>query len=269
MIWSGSSFALLALAALAAAQQPLAPGELALRVGIDQNRGAELPLDARFVDHEGREIALGELFSGRPVVLAFVYYRCPMLCTEVLNGLVRALKPVSLTPGRDFDVVVISIDPRETSELAREKRARYLSLYDRGEGDGWHFLVGAEAHVRRASDVAGFRYVPDPGTDQYAHAGGIMVATAEGVLSHYFYGVEYSPRDLRFALVEASEGRIGTLADAFLMLCFHYDPATGRYGFAIQTALRVGCVGTVLALAVSIAWMRRRESAKRLRSLHA
>jgi protein SCO1 len=259
----------LALAAPVSGLQTLAPGELASQVRIDQELGAALPLDARFVDQDGRKLALGELFADRPVVLAFVYYRCPMLCTEVLNGLVRALKAMSLEPGSDFDVVVISIDPRETSELAAEKRSRYLALHGSDGGEGWHFLVGAEPEVTRATGAAGFRFVRDPVTDEYAHASGIMVATAAGVLSHYFYGVEYSPRDLRFALVEASEGKVGTLADAFLMLCFHYDPATGRYGFAIQSALRIACIGTVVALTVSIAWMRRRESARRPRSVEA
>jgi protein SCO1/2 len=185
-----------------------------------------------------------------------------MLCTEVLNGLVRALRAVDLAPEEDYRLVAISIDPRETPELAREKEARYLLLYDADDDtaeSGWRFLVGTQDAVDRATDAAGFRYVYDERSDQYAHASGVLVASGGGVLTHYFYGIEYAPRDLRLALVEASEGRIGTLVDAFLMMCFHYDPATGRYGFAIQSALRVAGIATVVVLAGAIARMRARE----------
>jgi protein SCO1/2 len=260
-----SSAILAALALACFAPQGLGPGALAEGVGIDQHLGERLPLEARFLDENGRELALGELVRERPLVLAFVYYRCPMLCTEVLNGLVRALKVVSFLPGHDYDVVAISIDPGETSELAAEKEAHYAALFGSSHAnaaEGWHFLVGSEEAIASATRAAGFRYLRDPASGQYAHASGILVITPEGTISRYFYGVDYSPRDLRLALVEASQGKIGTLSDAFLMLCFHYDPATGRYGIAIQRIIRASGVATVVALASGILWMRRRERSR-------
>lgn len=217
-------------------------------VGIEQRIGARLPLDARFVDETGREIALGDLFGRRPVVLALVYYECPMLCNLVLNGLVAALKGVALRPGEDFEVVAVSIDPEETPELARAKRDGYAARLGGRAAEGMHFLVGAEDAIQRTSKAVGFRYAYDPAEDEYAHAAAIVVATPEGDLARYFYGVEYAPRDVRLALVEASSGRLGTVVDQVLLLCFHYDPARGRYGLAILNAIRLGGGLTVLLL---------------------
>jgi protein SCO1/2 len=199
------------------------------------------------------------------VILAFVYYECPMLCTLVLNGLVSALRAVELEPGRDFDVVAIGIDPDETSELARAKQARYLDEYGKPEtAGGWHFLTGAEPEIRRVADAAGFRYAYVPEKDEYAHASGVVVATPDGRLARYFFGIEYPPRDLRLALVEASDGKIGTLVDQVLLLCYHWDPLTGRYGLAIMNVIRFLGGLTVLGLVVFVgrALLRDRRAAR-------
>jgi protein SCO1/2 len=237
---------LLALTAPAGAQ---AGGPPPPDVGIDQRLGEALPLDARFLDEQGRELPLVELFGERPVILALVYYECPMLCTLVLKGLCAALADVSLAPGVDYDVVAVSIDPGETPELARAARDAFAARLGGAEAArGLHFLCGAEPEIARLAGAAGFRYAYDPATDQYAHAAGVMVVTPEGRLARYFYGIDYPPRDLRLALVEASAGRIGSLVDQVLLLCLHYDPATGRYGLAVQNALRLGGGATVLLL---------------------
>ena len=235
-------------------------------VGFDQRLGERLPRDARFRDEEGREIALGALFDERPIVLALVYYRCPMLCTLVLNGLVASLQAVDLEAGRDFRVIAVSIDPRETPELAAEKRARVVASYGRaGSEGGWRFLTGDEESIRSLAGAAGFRYAYDERADEYAHASGVVVATPEGELSHYFYGVEYSAPDLRLALVEASQGRIGTAVDRLLLLCYHYDPMTGTYGVVILTVIRMFAILTVVLMAVLVFGLLRRER----RTLHA
>lgn len=248
---------MLAIALSLAAQlgaEPLTQFDPLNEVRLEQRLGEPLPLDARFVDESGRPVRLGELFGERPVLLALVYYECPMLCNLVLNGVVEALNSIPFRPGEDFELVVISIDPLETPELALKKRANYLGLYDHGESDaGWHFLVGEEAHIRAVADAVGFRYFYDPGIDEYAHASGIVLATPDGRLSRYFYGVKYEAQDLRLGLVEASEGTIGGAVEQILLLCFHYDPATGRYGFAVHTALRVGgflTAGTLIAFLI-------------------
>jgi protein SCO1/2 len=229
-------------------------------VGIDQKLGAALPLDLPFRDDQGRDVRLGDCFGGKPVVLALVYYECPMLCTLVLNGLVSGLDVVSLTAGSDFDVVAVSIDPDETPGLAAAKKREYVARYGRAGSDrGWHFLTGSEAAIRDLAAAAGFRYRYDAATGQYAHAAGIMVATPEGKLARYFYGVEYPPRDLRLGLVEASAGRIGTVVDQLLLFCYQYDPATGTYGAAAFGLLRAGGALTVLALGAYLAAMWRRE----------
>ena len=234
---------------------------VALDVGFDPRLGTALPLDARFRDESGDETSLGRLLDGRPVVLALVYYECPMLCNLILDGLVRALREVPLAPGEDFQVIAISIDPTETPAAAERRRDALLER-EGWDASGWHFWVGETAEIRRVADAAGFRYAYDAAREEYAHASGILVATPEGVLSHAFFGVDYRGDHLRLALVEASSGEIGTLADRLLLLCFHYDPTRGRYGLAIQRALRVGGIGTVLALAAGVTCMRRRERAR-------
>ncbi|TAH37382.1 MAG: SCO family protein [Planctomycetota bacterium] len=237
-----------------------AQSQILSQVRVDQRLGETVPLDLRFRGEDGAEVRLGDCFRDRPVLLALVYYECPSLCSMVLNGLVDGLREVGFTPGADFEVVIASIDPGETPELAAAKKQAYLGRYGRPEtAAGWHFLTGTQDPIARLADAAGFRYVYDASTDQYAHGAVIYTLTPAGVLSRYLFGVDYPPRDLRLALVEASEGRIGTLADAVLLRCYHYDPESGRYGFAIFTALRVGAAVTLLGLAALIFLLLRRE----------
>ncbi len=235
------------------------------RIDWEQRPGARLPLALSFTDHEGRERALGECFAGRPVVLALVYYECPMLCDLVFQGLVESLRAIDYRPGRDFDVLALSIDPGETPELARAKRESCLERYGRAEtAGGWRFLVGREEHVRSVAEALGFGYSYVPERDEWAHAAGISVVTADGVVSRALFGVEFAPRDLRFALIEASQGKIGTPVEQFLLRCFHYDPARGRYGFAILSAVRLLGLAVVLGLCLTIArWLRRERRRSR------
>jgi protein SCO1/2 len=218
-------------------------------VRFDQRLNEQLPLATRFKDEEGREVTLGDYFGRKPVVLAFVYYECPMLCTQVLNGLTTSLTVLDETVGRDFDVVAISFDARETPALASGKKRAHLDRYKRPESAaGWHFLTGDEASIKAVTSAAGFNYVWDAKTQQFAHPSGIIVATPDGKLSRYFFGIEYAPRDVKFALIESSAGRIGNAIDQLLLYCYHYDPATGSYGFVAMGAVRVGGALTVLAL---------------------
>ncbi len=217
---------------------PVLPPALA-GVGIDQKLNAPVPLDLHFRDEAGRSVPLATYFHGKPVLLALVYYRCPMLCTQILNGVETSLKAVSLNPGQDFEVVSVSFDPQDTPETAGGKRKSVLQRYGRpGTEKGWHFLTGNEPEIRALTNAAGFRYKFDPVTQQFAHASAIMILTPEGRLSRYYYGVEYSPRDLRLGLVEASANKIGTPVDEILLFCFHYDPATGKYGAVAMNMLR-------------------------------
>ncbi|MEW6319534.1 MAG: SCO family protein [Acidobacteriota bacterium] len=257
-----------------AAAQPEAPGlrpapgqvssavpDALKGVSFDQNLDAALPLDAAFRDEEGRPVRLGDYFGRRPVVLAFVYYECPMLCTQVLNGLARTLEAMDETVGREFDVVTVSFDPRETPVLAAGKKKVYLDRYAReGAGTGWHFLTGDEPSIRALTDAAGFHYAWDERTSQFAHASGIVVATPDGRVSRYFFGIEYAPRDLKFALMESSAGRIGSAVDKLLLYCYHYDPQTGSYSFVAMNAVRMGGAVTLVALVGFVVVMIRRES---------
>ena len=229
-------------------------------VGIEQHLDTQLPLDAVFRDETGREVKLGDYFGEQTVVVALVYYRCPMLCTQVLNGFLKSSQAVPLEIGRDYQVVTVSFDPRETPELAAEKKASYVRAYRRdGAAQGWHFLTGDRQSIDRLTSAIGFHYRFDPKSDQFAHASGIALATPGGRLSRYFYGIEYSPDDLRLGLVESSSGRIGSLVDQVLLLCFHYDPLTGKYGLVIADALRMAGLLTVLLLGSFLVVMYRRE----------
>ena len=233
-------------------------------VGLDQHLGEEVPRDLAFVDEAGRSVRLGDYFDERPLILTLNYYQCPMLCTLELNGLVGSLKTMSLEPDRDFRIVTVSINPQEGPALAAEKKAVYVKDYARaGAVSGWHFLTGEESSIQELARRVGFRYAFDAASGQYAHAAGIVVLTPSGRISRYFYGVDYAPRDLRLALVESSEGKIGSLADKVLLFCFHYDPATGRYSMAALRAMRLGGVLTALVLGVMILRMLRRERARR------
>jgi protein SCO1 len=220
------------------------------QVAFEQNLNAQLPLETPLRDESGRAVTFGDYFGKKPVVLLFVYFECPMLCKVELNGLVRNLRALSLSAGREFDIVTVSIDPREDAKLASAKKRGYVKWYDREGADaGWHFLTGEEPAIRRLTGVAGFRYTYDAKSDQYAHPAGLIVATPGGRISRYIYGVDFPANDLRLALVEASSGKIGSPVDRLLLTCFHYDPSTGRYNFAIMSAIRILGTGTALALA--------------------
>jgi len=229
-------------------------------IGFDQNIDQLVPLDVAFNDESGRRVALGEYFGKRPVVLVFAYYDCPMLCTQVINGLSTALNVLSLEPHNDFEIVTVSFNPKDTPATAAAKKATYLERYRHpGAAAGWHFLSGDQAAIDRLTKAAGFRYVWDEPTKQFAHPTGVIVLTPDGRLARYLFGIEYGPRDLRLALVEASAGRVGNPVDALLLYCYHYDPMTGRYGLMVMRALRIAGVATVLALGTFIIVMVRRE----------
>ncbi|HEX5446626.1 MAG TPA: SCO family protein [Pirellulales bacterium] len=267
-----SLLAFLSLLAVASAQRPFgtdayrAPANqgqvagLVSQIGIDQRLGEQLPLDLELRDETGQTVKLGDYFREQPVVLMLVYYRCPMLCTQVANGFLKSSQAIKYAIGHDYQVVTVSFDPRETTELAAEKKASYVRAYRReGAAAGWHFLTGDEEALRRLTESVGFRYRYDPKSDQYAHASGIMVATPDGKLSRYFYGIEYEPSYLRMALIESSQGRIGTPVEKVLLMCFHYDPLTGKYGLAIAAALRLGGALTMLLLGGFLIAMYRKE----------
>jgi len=229
-------------------------------VGIDQRLGEALPLDLRVTSSEGAQRSVRELIGGRPTILAFVYYDCPQLCGEVLSGLARAMRMLRLELGEEYAVLALSIDPKETPTLAAEKRARFLRSMDWPvESRGFEFATADLPTIEALASAAGFRYALDVPSGEYAHAGGLMIATPEGKLSHYFYGIEYAPKDLRLALVEASQGRIGNLVDRALLLCMHYDPSTGAYGFAVIGTLRALGLFTVLGLGIFVARALARE----------
>ena len=233
-------------------------------VGIDQKLNQQLPLDLVFRDENGKDIKLGEFFGKKPVLLSLVYYQCPMLCNQVLNGMVTAFKVMAFKPGEEFEVVTVSFDPRETPELAAAKKKTYVDYLPEpkrsGAASGWHFLTGDEASIKRITEAVGFRYHFDEATNQFAHASGVFVATPQGKLARYFYGIEYAPRDLRFGLIEAAENKIGSPVDQLLLYCFHYDPATGKYGAAIMNLMRLGGVVTVIAIVGLLLMLRRRGS---------
>ena len=231
-------------------------------VTFEQRLDTRLPLDARFRDESGRDVALGDYFGKRPVVLAFVYYSCPMLCTQVLNGVSSAVKAMPFTVGEDFDVVYVSFDPADTPKAAAEKKRAQLADYKQAAtAAGWHYLTGNKESITRVTSAAGFSYRWDEASGQFAHVSGVLVTTPDGRLSRYFYGVEYSPKELRMALVESGEGQIGSAVDQLLLYCYHYDPATGRYGVIAMNLVRLGGAITLVLLVGFIWLMRRRETA--------
>jgi protein SCO1/2 len=240
--------------------RPALPGALA-GVGIEQKLDARVPLDLTFTDEFGRKAPLSTYFqSGKPVLLALVYYRCPMLCTQILTGVASSLKAVSLDPGKDFEVVAISFDPKDTPETAASKKQVYMKRYGRtGTANGWHLLTGDAANIKALTDAVGYHYRYDPATDQFAHASGIMIVTPDGRLSRYFYGVEYAPRDVRLGLVEASQNKIGNPVDEILLFCFHYDPSTGKYGAVVMNIVRLAGGGFALIAGVFLAIVLRRD----------
>lgn len=222
-------------------------------VGIDQKLDGQAPLNLEFRDEKGNWVRLGDYFRGKPVILSLVYYQCPMLCTQVLNGLLESLKQLPMNVGKEFEVVTVSIDPRDRTVEAQAKQIMYTGLYGRRDAaTGWHFLTGRESEIHKLADAVGFRYAYDAESGQYAHASAIMVLTPQGQVSRYFYGVSYAARDLRLGLVEASANRIGSPVDQLLLYCYHYDPNTGKYGVVITNVIRGAGLLTVLAIGLLI-----------------
>jgi protein SCO1/2 len=247
------------LALPAPAQQYGLPA-IARGVGIDQNLNAQLPLELTFKDETGQTVRLGQYFRQKPVVLALVYYECPMLCNMVLNGLTHSMEQSTLDLGKDYEVVTVSFNPHETWQLAASKKANYVEKYKgKGTVEGWHFLTGQEDNIKKLADAAGFHYKYDPISKQFAHASAIMVITPEGRIARYFYGIEYKPRDFRLGLVEASQHKIGSPVDAIMLFCFHYDPMTGKYGLIITNVIRTLGSATVIALGALLFVLIRRD----------
>lgn len=234
------------------------------KIGIEQKLGQQMPLETEFKDENGKTVKLGEFFNkGRPVIIAFVYYECPMLCNEVLNGLTGTLKGINFDAGKDFDVVAISFDARENEkpDLARNKKESYMARYGRpGSEKGWHFLTGSEASIQAATQAAGFGFEWDEKSSQFAHAGGIMITSPDGKLARYFYGIDYAPKDVKFGIMESAESRVGNAAEQLLLFCYHYDPSTGKYGLAVLSVMRIGAVLTILGMgAMGLVFWRRNK----------
>ena len=230
------------------------------KVSIEQRLNEQFPLDLVFRDETGREVKLAEYFQkGRPVILSLVFYECPMLCNQVLNGLVSSIRTLSFTAGQEFEVLTVSFDAREGSELARAKKQSYMVRYQRPQAeDGWHFLTGTQQSIDALTKAVGFNYYYDEQTKQFAHASGIIVLTPQGKIARYFYGIDYAPRDLRFGLIEAADNKIGSPVDQLLLYCYHYDPATGKYGPVVMNIMRLGGIVSLVGIASLILILRRR-----------
>ena len=229
-------------------------------VGFEPQLNAQLPLDSNFRDESGRDVKLRDYFGGKPVLLALVYYGCPMLCNQVEQGVVGTLKMLSFNAGRDYEVVFVSFDPRETPDMAAQKKTAALSRYGRPEAaSGWHFLTGKEESIRALTRAANFRYSFDEKHNLFAHASGIMLITPDGRISRYFYGVEYPSRDVRLGLVDASAGKIGTPIDHLLLYCFQYNPETARYSATVLKIVRLGGILTIFSIVAGILIFRRRD----------
>ena len=261
---------LLGVSALAQPSRPMsvpAPGKAATEqipvlreVGIDQKLDAKLPLDLEFTDEHGATVTLGQYFGRRPVVLALVYYGCPMLCTQVLNGLAGSLQGMSYSVGREYDVVVVSFDPGETPAMAMDRTKQFVRRFlSKPDDASIHFLTGRESSVKALTGAVGFKFAWDTPTSQFAHPAAITVLTPDGRISRYLYGVEFAPKDLKLAIVESSNGQIGSFVEQMMLFCYHYDPETGRYGFVIMNIVRAAGALTVLALVGGIVLSLRRE----------
>ena len=235
-------------------------------IGIEQRLGAPVPADVPFLDEAGRTVTLGSVAPGRPVGLALVSYECTMLCNQILNGMTRGLRPLSMRPGRDFDIVAISINPTEGPDLAAAKRAHYVASYSRAaRAEGWHFLTGKEESIRAVADAVGFHYRYDPQTKLFLHASAVMLLTPEHRVARYFYGVEYQPKDLKLGLIEASGNRIGSRVDQILLFCYHYDPTQGRYSAAVLNLLQAGGALTLILLVGGLGLLWRADLRRRTR----
>jgi len=229
-------------------------------VAFDQKLGAQAPLDVQFRDESGRPVKLADYFGTRPVIVNFIYLKCRDLCPLLLDGVVRSLRALSFDAGKEFDVLTVSFDPSDTAALARAKREEMLGRYGRpAAAGGWHFLTGDHAAIEELTEAVGFRYHYDQQTGEFGHATGIVLLTPAGKVSRYYYGIDFSPRDLRLGLIEAAEARIGTPIDQLLLFCFHYDPVTGKYGLLITNVIRLAGILTVLLLAGFLIAMLRRE----------
>jgi protein SCO1/2 len=236
-------------------------------VGIEQHLDAQVPADLAFVDDSGRSVKLGDYFGRKPLILNLVYYNCTMLCGEALSGLSSAMKMVKFDIGKEFEVVTVSFNPQETPQLAAEKKREYVKRYGRPGADaGWHFLTGSPDSINALTKAVGFQYQYDASKNQYAHATAIMVLTPQGHISRYFYGVEFPPKDLRMGLVEASQGKIGNAVDQVLLYCYHYDPATGKYGAIVANILKIGAGLTIVLLGGMILIFFRLEKAAQRRT---
>ena len=243
------------------------PPSILDKVGIEQKLNQQLPLSLTFTDDHGKQVQLASYFGKRPAILALVYYQCPMLCSEELNGLTGALQMVNFVPGKDFDVIVVSIDPSEGTELAAAKKRTYLKRYGHADtADGWHFMTGTQANIDALTRAVGFGYVklptPDGKLTQFAHASSIQIVTPEGKLAQYYMGVEYSPKDLRLGLVEASANRIGSPVDNILTYCYHYDPQTNKHSLIVARGVQLGGLVTVFTLGGFMLAMFRRDARK-------
>jgi protein SCO1/2 len=232
-------------------------------VGIQQNLNTQMPADLQFTDDQGRSVRLGDYFGKKPLILNFVYYTCPMLCGEELSGLESALRMLKFDIGKEFDVITISFDPKDTPEAASKKKGIFLRRYKRpGSEQGWHFLVGKPDAIAAATKAAGFEYEYDEKTGQFAHTTAIMILTPQGKIAQYYYGIEYSPKDLRLGLVSASNEKIGNVVDEVLLYCYHYDPAKGKYSATILRVLRLGGVATMLFIGTFLFLMMRRSPSR-------
>jgi protein SCO1 len=263
MNWKSFAAALLlsfGFAAVSAGAQQNAPLPILKQVGITQNLNARIPSDILLRDETGDAVRIGDFFGKKPIVLSLVYFDCPALCTEVLNGELRTMKSISLDLGKDFEAVTVSFEPKDTPALAMAKRDVYAGQYGRpNAAEHWHFLTGEQASIDALTHIAGFRYAYDTSIHQYAHAAAILILTPDGRIDRYFYGVQYPARDFRLGLVDASEGKIGGVTDQAMLLCYQYDPMTGKYGLVIMNVLRAAGGLTALALGLFMAAMFLRD----------
>ena len=269
IIRSTFAFALLLLGSVSALAQGMNQGIMSppanvrppglKNVGIEQHLNQQLPLDLAFVDETGKAVHLGDYFGKKPMVLSLVYYRCPMLCSEVLSGLEGSLRALNFNAGDQFNVLTVSFDPKDTPETATEKKALMLKSYKRpGAAEGWHFLTGSQASIDALTKAAGFQYEYDPQTDQFAHTTAIMIVTPEGKIAQYYFGIEYPPTDIRLGLIQASQNKIGSLVDQVILYCYHYDPKSGKYGAIVSHILQLGGGLTILSLGILLTLLIRR-----------
>lgn len=241
--------------------------DMTREINIEQKLNEQVPLNLTFRDESGREVELKDYFGKKPILLTLVYYECPSLCGLVLQGVLKSLRVLNYTPGKEFEILTVSISPKETPALAAQKKQTFLKEYGRLDAaEGWHFLTGDEPQIRALADAVGFRYVYDPKSGQYAHAAGIMLLTPTGRVARYFYGIEYSPRDLRMGIIDASQGKVGSPVEKVILFCFQYDPSTGKYSVAIIRVIQLGGMVTVLLLGTFIGTHLYRESRKNVKA---